>query len=265
MSFIIRTSLPESGNKYYNRKATGGYNPCIAGSPTRAGLNVLANCVGWAVGRFNEIGGYKACKYLGSRNAENFIELAKSQGLEISQSPSPGAVMCWQKGATLSGSDGAGHVCIVEQVIDATTVKTSESGYGASKPFWSQTRRKGADGRWGESSAYTFRGFIVNPAPCCKSDTTPNTPVTNKVVATGIAYFFDKALAGTYTVTASSGLNVRNAAGTSRKVLVTIPQGTKVDCYGYYSNSAGVKWLYVQFTYKGTQYTGFASNQYLKK
>ena len=46
---------------------------------------------------------------------------------------------------------------------------------------------------------------------------------------------FDKSLAGTYTVTAASGLNVRNAAGTNNKVLVAIPKGTKVQNYGYYT------------------------------
>lgn len=88
------------------------------------------------------------------------------------------------------------------------------------------------------------------------------------VKATGVAQSFDKALAGTYTVTASS-LNVRNAAGTTdkvkNKVLVSIPKGTQVKNYGYYSVVNGVKWLYVQFTYKNVTYTGFCSSAYLKK
>lgn len=84
------------------------------------------------------------------------------------------------------------------------------------------------------------------------------------VKATGVAQSFDKTLAGTYTVTASS-LNVRNAAGTTNKVLVSIPKGTQVKNYGYYSTANGVKWLYVQFTYKNVTYTGFCSSAYLKK
>ena len=71
--------------------------------------------------------------------------------------------MVWQKGSSLSGSDGAGHVAIVEKVISDTEVYTSESGYG-SKAFWNQTRKKGTDGRWGANSEYTFLGFIYNPA-----------------------------------------------------------------------------------------------------
>ena len=38
--------------------------------------------------------------------------------------------MVWQKGATLNGSDGAGHVAIVEKVAGDTEVYTSESGWG---------------------------------------------------------------------------------------------------------------------------------------
>ena len=75
----------------------------------------------------------------------------------------------------------------------------------------------------------------------------------------------DKSLAGAYTVTASSGLNVRNAAGTAAKVLVTIPKGIKVKNYGYYTPVGSVKWLFVQFTYKGVTYIGFCSGAYLTK
>lgn len=85
------------------------------------------------------------------------------------------------------------------------------------------------------------------------------------VKATEAAKKFDKAVAGTYKVTAQSGLNVRHGAGVTKKKMVCIPYGTKVKCYGYYSTSLGVKWLYIQFTYGGTQYTGFASSNYLKK
>lgn len=75
---------------------------------------------------------------------------------------------------------------------------------------------------------------------------------------------FDKALAGTYTVTASS-LNVRSGAGIGKAKLTTIPKGTKVQCFGYYTALAGVKWLLVQFSYKSTEYTGFVSSKYVKK
>lgn len=164
--FIERLTKPGAGNKYYIRKASGGYSDAIKGSPADPECDVLANCVGYAYGRFNEIGCWGSCKYLSPVNAENFMQSRGS--LEVSQTPQLGACMVWQKGATLSGSDGAGHVAIVERVISDTEVLTSESGYGSSKPFWTQTRKKGSDGNWGQASGYKFLGFILNPAPCCK-------------------------------------------------------------------------------------------------
>ena len=161
MAFVMRTSKPGVENKYYIRKASGGYSNAIQGYPKDSECDALSNCVGYAYGRFNEIGGYGCCKYLASVNAENFIQYKGS--CKVGQTPKLGSCMVWQKGKTLSGSDGAGHVAIVEKVISDTEVYTSESGYG-SKAFWNQTRRKGSDGRWGAGSGYTFLGFIYNPA-----------------------------------------------------------------------------------------------------
>jgi len=165
--FTVRTAKPGAGNKCYIRQATGGWNSCIQGSPTDSQCNVLANCVGYANGRFNEIyneiTGNRSNKYNTLNcNAENFIERARNAGLEVGQTPRAGAIMCWKKGATLSGSDGAGHVAVVERVNSDGSVYTSESGYGSSA-FWNQTRYN-SNGRWGIGSGYTFRGFIYNPA-----------------------------------------------------------------------------------------------------
>lgn len=162
MSFKMRTTKPEAGNKYYITKAKGGYSNAVKGKPTDPDCDVLSNCVGYAYGRFNEIGGYGYCKYLSPANAENFIQY-KNSDLKVGQTPKLGACMVWQKGGSLNGSDGAGHVAIVEKVVSETEVYTSESGWNSSTPFWNQSRKKGS-GNWGQSSAYKFLGFIYNPA-----------------------------------------------------------------------------------------------------
>ena len=163
-----RKSQPKN-NKHYIRTATGGYNAAVAGKPTIKGANVLCNCVGYANGRFNEIindpdlkGIAKAFKYQLVCNAENFIESAKKQGLKISSTPIQGGIMVWQKGKTLGGSDGAGHVAVVEEVYADGTILTSESGWNA----WAfkTVRRNNTNGRWGQVAGYKFRGCIVNPA-----------------------------------------------------------------------------------------------------
>lgn len=172
-TFVMRTTKPEAGNKYYVTKSNGGWSDAIKGSPTDANCDVLPNCVGYAYGRFNEIGGYGYCKYLRPVNAENFMQYKGS--LEVGQTPKVGACMVWQRGGTLSNSDGAGHVAIVEKVISSTQVMTSESAYGG-KAFYTQNRSKGS-GNWGMASGYTFLGFIYNPA------VNGSAPVSNNIVA----------------------------------------------------------------------------------
>ena len=191
MSFKQRTTKPEAGNKYYIRKASGGWSPCIKGSPADSECDVLSNCVGYAIGRFNEIGGWGSCKYLTSVNAENFIQY-KGSSLEVGQVPKLGACMVWQKGATLDGADGAGHVAIVEKVVSSTEVLTSESAYGG-VAFRNVTRKKGSDGKWGMGAGYKFLGFIYNPAPCCQS---ANTSTSGSKATKTVDELADEVIAG---------------------------------------------------------------------
>lgn len=159
---MIRTTRPTSGNKYFITKRSGGYSTCIKGKPTDKQCDVLSNCVGYACGAFNEELNLGYEKYHLNCNAENFIERAIASGLSVISKPVVGSIICWQKGNTLSESDGAGHVAIVIEVIDSNTIRTAESGYGNSNPFWITTR-KNNNGRWGLNSNYKLRGFIVNP------------------------------------------------------------------------------------------------------
>ena len=156
-----RTTQPKN-NKYYIRTVNGGYSTAIAGKPTISGADVLCNCVGYAGSRFNELVGKNRQVYTLTCNAENFIEAAKRQGLKISSMPVQGGIMVWQKGNTLGGGDGAGHVAVVEEVYADGSILTSESGYAA----WAfkNIRRDNSNGRWGQNSAYKYRGCIVNPA-----------------------------------------------------------------------------------------------------
>lgn len=173
----IRTTKPGAGNKYFIRKANGGYSTCIQGKPTDANCNVLANCVGYACGAFNEECNLGYEKYWLNCNAENFIERAIALGLSVVKEPVVGGIMVWQKGATLSGNDGAGHVAICTKKNSDTQVKTAESGYGGTA-FWTATRNKG-NGNWGAGSGYTYRGCIVNPVIGIIN----NTPTTNNDIA----------------------------------------------------------------------------------
>lgn len=165
VGFTMRTSKPKN-NKNFITTGMGGWNTCVKGNPCQSGASALANCVGYASGRFNEIineaRDTSICTYKTLNcNAENFVEKATAAGLKTGSTPKLGAIMCWQKGATLKSSDGAGHVAIVERVDSNNQVYTSESGYN-STPFWNQTR-KNNNGRWGMASSYSFRCFIYLP------------------------------------------------------------------------------------------------------
>ena len=116
---------------------------------------------GYANGRFAEIQGQNNIKYQLICNAENFIEAAKELGLEISDTPTLGGIMVWQKGSLATGFDGVGHVAIVEKIIDKNTIYTSESGYNSF--IFANFTRNNDNGNWGLTWDYNFRGCIVNP------------------------------------------------------------------------------------------------------
>lgn len=86
-------------------------------------------------------------------------------------------------------------------------------------------------------------------------------PSGNEIKASQPAKSFQESLAGTYKVNSASGLNVRDGAGTEYKVLTAIPNGKRVECYGYYTGS----WLYIAFEQGGTKYIGFASKDWLSR
>lgn len=154
--FTPRLEIPPKGNPCYIAKSEGGLNPCI---PRPSGSKLrFANCVFYTVGRFAEITGI----WLPSTNAENFVNEAKKLGLTVSDKPVPGAIIVWSKGKVGDGSDGAGHVAVVEIINGTGSIVTSESGWNAKQEFWTQTRKN--DGNWGQSSSYRFLGFILPPS-----------------------------------------------------------------------------------------------------
>ena len=153
--------MPQAGNPYYNTIRVGGYNPCIMGNPKNRNkdLNVLPNCVGWATGRFNEIGGYGECKYLGNTNAANFIDLARKQGLTVTQRPTVGGCMVWRGGNT-----GEGHVAIVELDLGNRMVTSESEYYGKQFVIYQRFGDNWRSGCYWMGASYTYLGCIQNPA-----------------------------------------------------------------------------------------------------
>lgn len=73
------------------------------------------------------------------------------------------------------------------------------------------------------------------------------------------AMSFDNSLTGTYAVTPMVGLNMRRGAGMNKQLITTLKWDTKVQCFGYYTEVAGVKWFLIQ----SGNFEGFVSSQYL--
>ena len=71
------------------------------------------------------------------------------------------------------------------------------------------------------------------------------------------AQSFDPAKAGTYTVVPDVGLHLRAGAGTDKRSLEVLSQGTEIVCFGYFTGS----WLLVK-TPQGK--TGYVCKDYLK-
>lgn len=172
--FKERTTKPDPTNKYYiSSRYDGkkGWNPCILGNNKIVGrdpyLNVLPNCVGWSVGRFNENVGKENCDFLyiigGNNNAKHLYDNAISQGLEVGAEPREGAVVVWS-------SSGCGHVANVERV-ECDKIRVSQSGWDttAKNRMWFADHYKG-NGDWIEGTdyywmkgKYKLKGFIYLP------------------------------------------------------------------------------------------------------
>ena len=146
--FKPRLTRPEAGNPYYCRDkyAVG----IIPGKPTDAGCDVLANCVGYAAGRFNEIIGQNCFVHFRyAPDPDQWIARAQAEGLRTCSEPQLGAVAVWQH-----------HVAVVEEIHADGSITTSESGYGCANPFWTSKRSR-SGGSWGGEG---FLGFIYQPS-----------------------------------------------------------------------------------------------------
>jgi surface antigen len=224
--FTMRTTRP-ANNKNFITRGSGGWNTCIKGSPRYQYADALANCVGYASGRFNEIINIaretSGCTYTTLNcNAVGFKERAEAAGLQTGSTPRRGAIMCW-------GKEGdAGHVAIVERVNNNNSVYTSESGWGSSSIFWNSTRTNN-NGRWGCGAGYYFRCFIYlpddvqkaidaeEPKPTPTPAPTPSDKfnIGDKVIINGALYVSSTALSPAGSVSNKVTNITRKAPGTA--------------------------------------------------
>lgn len=138
-------SLPQNLYPWWIQSGSGGNSPCIAGSPQAEPGATVANCVGWAWGRFQQIRGSVDSR-LPSSNAGNWYRQAQTAGMPTGSEPKLGAVLCLN-----------GHVCVVEEIAeDGSFINCSESDYGG--PVFSYRTRYRSN-NW-TLAVSGFQGFI---------------------------------------------------------------------------------------------------------
>lgn len=153
MAYTPRLTAPSESDPRWINVNYGGYNHCIV--ITSSG-SVLPNCVGYVHGRWMEIGNTNTDYGLSLGNASTYYGNT-GDGFQRGSEPKLGAIACYG-----GGSGGVGHVCIVEQIIDADTIVCSESDYGGPR-FSVRTRYRSLGWRASSASTVVFQGFIYHP------------------------------------------------------------------------------------------------------
>ena len=142
----------------------------------------------------------------------------------------------------------------------AGTAKVTGYSKGAKHPYHLVAEK----GKGSNVYGWVNESDIVGKISSVSGNGTGVNTVVNPNVKVEPAQSFSESLKGTYIV--SCALNMRAGADTSKTVLTVIPKGSKVTCYGYYTNVNGTKWYYVNYkNSKGVIFTGFVSSKYLKR
>ena len=175
----------------------------------------------------------------------------------LNKAPEVGAQIFFTRNGQASGCYHTGLVIAVSaDKKSVTTIEgnTSASGTGI-------VANGGAVAKKVRSvNAYTLFGH-----PAYNDGASDKTRASDKTSdKTEAAKHYDRKEAGTYYVcTKSDPLMMRAGAGTNRKIIVRVPKGGKVQCYGYYNlDKDGVtKWLYCVYT----SHRGYLCRTYLRR
>ena len=222
-------------------------------SPLPRGVKMLTSyewCAATVSAAFIQAGlsdiGFKEC------SCSRMIDLYKAKGRWMERDDYKAKVgdvvmYYWKDGTNYATTDCTAvpnHVGIVA-AVNGTNMTIIEGNKSEQVAY----RTLSVNGRY-------IRGYCL-PDYASKAKTAKAGAKTEKIDA---ARYFNRAYAKTYTVTASF-LNLRTGAGTSKGVIKTLPKGSKMTCYGYYTKNGSTVWLCV-VDEKGV--VGFCSKKHLK-
>lgn len=116
-------------------------------------------------------------------------------------------------------------------------------------------------GQWGENYKSNLKDKHYDVDAVMKEvDAVINTPcglTTTTCYAAHTSYFYK----GLYKTSKKTPMRID--AGWNKKLMVEIPSGRKVECYGYFSKYKKSVWLLCVVTIKGKKYTGFVERSTL--
>jgi len=221
--FKRRTEAPKKDNPLYYSKENKYF---------RDGYG-MPNCTAYALGRYKEVCN-EWLQYLG--NAEDWYDAAVKTGkYQCASEPRLGAVACWKCGKVKNGSDGAGHVAIVEEIKPNGDIVTSNSA--SKRTEWYEatySRSKGYN--WKSSitgKQYDFQGFIYPVGYLCA---VPQLKITKSIAP------------------------LKNGAGDSFTTIATLKKHAKIYTDGVQLIADDRLWLHG----KSDGYTGWVSTKYIK-
>lgn len=188
---------------------------------------------------------------------QNHVAIFKKTGIWIEDgtiTPKVGDIVVYSWATAVQPNDSyANHIGMVEKVQNGriTAIEGNmNGGVVGRREFpvgWGYIRGY-ARPKYSAPAENKTTTIIGNVATVDKNDG------VNKNKKIDYAKSFDKTIAKTYTTTAN--LRLRAGASLLKDVLTVMPKGSKVTCYGYYTDN----WYYV--VYKDL--VGFCSKNYLK-
>lgn len=177
----------------------------------------------------------------------------------LDKKPEVGAQIFFTRNGAVSGCYHTGLVIAVAS--DGKTVTTIEGNTSATGTTIEANGGAVAK-KVRNVNAYTLFGHPAYNDGYGSSDKASDSDKTSD--KTEAAKHYERAEAGTYYVcTKSDPLIMRAGAGTNRKIIVRVPKGGKVQCYGYYNlDKDGVtKWLYCVYN----NHRGYLCRTYLRR
>lgn len=114
----------------------------------------MPNCTAYAWGRLYELTNKLFTKLCG--NAEEWWAAAPKAGLKTGQTPKLGSIAVYAAGVAGNRLDGAGHVCVVEEILSNGDINTSNSAWKSTE-FYMKKLTKASGYKYGN---YKLLGFI---------------------------------------------------------------------------------------------------------